>query len=156
MIQSLDNHHLSDNVKFAIQENVEVQLFYISHGIRADKPFRDALINFNKKHPTEARWFYLRRAYPFMSLGTSGKVELKIRRRDIWQNTFITWVSIGVVSLGFISMLLSFAAIITQVIATKVGLSTVGLGLVMIFLGIYFHWTTWGRYAAIKLSKLKM
>ncbi len=156
LINNLDNHHLSENVKLAIQENVEAQLFYQSHGIRADKPFRDALVNFNRKYPIDARWFYLRRAYPFMSLGSNGTIELKVSRKDIWQNNAVTWMAIGLIALGFISMFLSFLSIIVQVVEAKFGVSIALLGLLMVFLGVYFHWTTWGRQAAIALSKLEI
>ncbi|CDT48491.1 hypothetical protein VCR6J2_470121 [Vibrio coralliirubri] len=33
LIKCLDNHNLSDNVKFSVQEHVEAQLFYLSHGM---------------------------------------------------------------------------------------------------------------------------
>ncbi|EHI9275142.1 hypothetical protein J9102_004394 [Vibrio vulnificus] len=156
LIKSLDNHHLSDNVKFAIQENVEAQLFYKSHGIRADKPYRDALINFNKRYPNQARWFFLRRAYPFMSLGESGRVELKVGRKDVWINNVVTWFSIGVVFLGFISLLLFLFATVFKYLPAQLGFTMAGLGFAMIFVGMYIHWTTWGRHAAIKLSKLEI
>ena len=156
LIKCLDNHHLSDNVKFAIQENVEAQLFYQSHGIRADKPYRDALININKKYPNQARWFFLRRAYPFMSLGESGQVNLKVGRKDVWINNVVTWFSMGVVLLGFISLLLFLFATVFKNLSVQLDFSMAGLGFVMIFMGIYFHWTTWGRHAAIKLSKLEI
>ncbi|ELV8773574.1 hypothetical protein QNE60_004932 [Vibrio harveyi] len=156
LIKCLDNHHLSDNVKFSIQEHVEAQLFYQSHGIRADKPYRDALINFNKKHPNQARWFFLRRAYPFMSLSEAGRIELKVGKKDIWINKAATSFSIGVIVFGFIFLLFSFITMIVKLLPAEVGLKVVGLGFVMIFWGMYFHWTTWGRHAAIKLSKLEI
>ncbi|WP_028112691.1 hypothetical protein [Ferrimonas kyonanensis] len=156
LINCLDNHHLSDNVKFAIQESVEAQLFYQSHGIRADKPYRDALVNINKKYPDQARWFFLRRAYPFMALGESGRIELKVGRKDVWINNAVIWFSMGVVLLGFISLLLFFFATAFKYLPVQLGITMFGLGFVMIFLGMLFHWTTWGRHAAIKLSELEI
>lgn len=154
LIQNLDNNNLSDNVKFAIKENIEAQLFYKSHGIIADKPFRDALTELNIKHPLDARWFYLRRAYPFMSLDALGNIELKVSRGTLWLNKIITSFAFLTVSFGALSIFSLLFLITFQKINLIDGIYMIALGMVILLMGIYFHWTTWGRDAAIKLARI--
>ncbi|TDM51406.1 hypothetical protein [Aliivibrio fischeri] len=162
LVESLDNHHLSDSLKFAVQEKIEAELFYRSYGIFVSKPYREALIKLNKKNPLDAEWFRLKRAYPYAVVDIDGNLSFKVTKFDKFMTYIVDILSWALIAIGFVFLAISGMANILSVLGYNemlireyLSIKIISVSLLSMLLGLFLNWTSWSKRSALKLKDLK-
>lgn len=161
LVESLDNHHLSDSLKFAIQEKVETELFFRSYGIFACKPYREALVKLNKKHPLDAKWFLLKRAYSYTDVDKDGNLIFKVKRFDKYYVIIIGTLSWILMIAGFLFLTIYFSAAIVimrggdkMVNEEPIDFNVMKMYLLSLILGFFINRMNLNKKSAVKLNEL--
>ncbi|HHF3229971.1 TPA: hypothetical protein ACPJ2O_001520 [Vibrio diabolicus] len=161
LVESLDNHHLSDSLKVAVQEKVETELFFRSYGMFACKPYREALVKFNKKHPLDAEWLDLKRAYSYTDVDKDGNLRFKVKYFDKFYVIAVRILSRILIVMGYLFLTIyTLVAIVLMRGGDEIengeliDFNVIQMSLFSVILGVFINRMNLNKKSAVKLNEL--